>query len=115
MKALILITAMLIGSVANAKGRSNLSSDMNALGGNRDLMERANAIDPKNTTKVVQKREVDRDYRFEIGLFDGIVAGGDPYVNTNNLGGELGFHFTPRWSVGARYYQSANSLSSEGS
>jgi outer membrane beta-barrel protein len=115
MKTLILITAMLIGTVANAKGKSSLSSDMDALGGNNDLMERAKAIDPKNTTKVVQNREVDRDMRFEVGIFDGIVAGGDPYVNTNNFGGGLDFHFTPRWSVGARYYQSANSLSSEGS
>jgi outer membrane beta-barrel protein len=115
MKRLILIGALILSATANAKGKSkNLSADMDALGGNQDLIERASAIDPKNTTRVVQKREVELDNRFEIGINDGIVAGGDPYTNTNNLGGQVDFHFNPHWSVGARYYQSANSLSSEG-
>src|SRR4051812_29666977 len=115
MKRLILITlALTIGAVANAKGKKNLSQDMDALGGNQDLIERASAIDPRNTTRVVQKREVERDNRVEIGINDGIVAGGDPYTNTNNLGGQIDYHFSPKFSLGGRYYQSANTINSEG-
>jgi outer membrane beta-barrel protein len=43
-----------------------------------------------------------------------MAAGGDPYVDTNVLGGQLDFHITPRWSVGARYLNNSNNLSSEG-
>ncbi len=62
----------------------------------------------------MQKREVERDNRVEIGINDGIVAGGDPYTNTNNLGGQIDYHFSPKFSLGARYYQSANTINSEG-
>lgn len=114
MKRFLLI-ALLIGAAAHAKTKSkDLSSDMDALGGNEDLVERANAIDPQNSTRIVQKREVDRNFRLELGLNYGVVAGGDPYVNTNNIGGDLEFHLTPHWSLGGRFYQSANSLNSEG-
>lgn len=115
MKRLILTILLATSMAAFAKGKNaDLDSDLDALGGNKDLMERANAIDPKNTTRVVQKREVDRDMRLELGLNYGIVAGGDPYVNTNNLGGQLDFHLDPHWSIGGRYYQSGNSLNAEG-
>lgn len=109
-----LLAALLIGATAQASDK-NLSSDMDALGGNQDLMDRANAVDPSNSTRIVQKREVDRDLRIELGLNYGIVAGGDSYVNTNNLGADLEFHINPHWSIGGRWYQSANSLNSEGS
>ena len=112
MKYLLLI-ALLFGAAAHATSK-DLSSDLDALGGNQDLADRANAIDPENSTRVVQKRAVDRNMRLELDLDYGIVAGGDPYVNTNNLGADLEFHLTPHWSVGGRYYQSANSLNSEG-
>ncbi len=114
MKRFILTLLLVTGVAAFAKSKGDVDSDLDALGGNKDLMERANAIDPENTTRVVQKREVDRDMRLELGLNYGIVAGGDPYVNTNNLGGQAEFHLDPHWSIGGRYYQSANSLNSEG-
>ncbi len=63
---------------------------------------------------MVQNRSVDRDWRLELGVNYGAVAGGDPYVNTNNLGAQLDLHMTPHWSIGARYYSSGNALSSEG-
>jgi outer membrane beta-barrel protein len=112
MKHIILIAALFASSLAFAK-KQDIDSDMDALGGNQDLMERANAIDPHNTTRVVQKRETDRDTRFEIGLNYGIVAGGDALVDTQNLGARLEFHLDPHWSFGARWYHSANSLNSE--
>jgi outer membrane beta-barrel protein len=111
MKALFFLTAILTVTSVQAK---DLGKDLDDLGGNRALMERANAIDPHNSTRIVQKRLVDRDLRLEMDLTYGIVAGGDPYVNTNNLGVQTEFHIDPHWSIGARYYQSANSLNSEG-
>lgn len=113
MKHIILIAVLFASSLAFAKKKS-LDSDMDALGGNQDLMERANAIDPHNTIRVIQKREVDRNSRLELGMNFGTVAGGDPYVDTNNLGARLEFHADPHWSFGARYYHSFNSLNSEG-
>lgn len=112
MKRLVLLITLMIGMTAQA--RKSVDSDLDALGGNKDLMERANAIDPKNTTRIVQKRLVDRDTRLEIDLNYGIVAGGDPYVDSHNMGVNAEFHLTPRWSLGGRWYHSANSLSSEG-
>lgn len=107
------IAVLLMGFAAHAASK-DLDSDMDTLGGNQDLMDRANAINPNNTTRIVQKRTVDLDNRFELLVSDGIVAGGDPYVNSNDLGAQLEYHIDPHWSLGARYYQISNSLSSEG-
>ena len=93
---------------------SSVSQDMDSLGANQELLLKARAMDPGNRVRVVQNRQVDRNLRLELGLNYGVVAGGDSYLNTNNLGGQLEFHVNPRWSVGARYYNSANSLTAEG-
>lgn len=111
MRFLILTSLILMSFGGWAK---DLTQEMDALGANKDLMKKARAIDPKNRVRVVQNREVDRYYRLELGLNYGMAAGGDPYVNTNVLGGHLDFHFTPRWSAGARYYNNSNSLNAEG-
>lgn len=112
MKTLILtlVTLMIAGQTVMA----DVSDDMNGLGGNKELIRRAKAMDPKNKVRVVQNRTVDRDFRLEVGLNYGMVAGGDPYVETNNLGVNLDFHINPHWSIGGRYYNSSNQLSSEG-
>lgn len=112
MKSLLLIMLVALTGL-NSWGR-DLTNDMDALGGNKELINRAKAIDPKNRIRIVQNRAVDRNMRLELGINYGINEGGDPYVDTNNLGASLDFHLTPRWSVGARYYNSSNSLSSEG-
>ncbi|MGE4132615.1 MAG: outer membrane beta-barrel domain-containing protein [Bdellovibrionales bacterium] len=93
---------------------ADLTKEMDALGANKDLMRKARAIDPKNRVRVVQNREVERRFRLEVGVNGSLVTGGDPYVNTNLLGGHVDFHVTPRWSVGARYYNASNSLNREG-
>lgn len=111
MKNLLLI--LLSFTALNALA-DDLNAKMSALGANRDLMNKAKAIDPHNRVRVVQNREVDRYYRFEIGVNYGMAAGGDPYVDTSLLGGQIDFHITPRWSLGARYIDNSNSLSSEG-
>lgn len=94
---------------------SDLNSEMDALGANKELMKKARAIDPENRVRVVQNRAVDRNMRLEIGLNYGAFAtGGDPYVNTQTFGGQVDFHLTPRWSVGARYQGYNNQMNSEG-
>ncbi len=93
---------------------ADLDTDLNGLGGNKDLIRRAKGLDPKNRVSVVQNRSVDRDFRLEFGVNAGVNSGGDPYVKTDSIGGSVDFHFTPRWSVGGRYYSHNNTLSSEG-
>lgn len=112
MKSLILL---LISAMAlNAAAATDLTSEMDALGANKDLMKKAKAIDPNNRIRVVQNREVDRYWRLELGVNYGTAAGGDPYVDTNLLGGQMDLHITPRYSIGARYYNANNQRSSEG-
>src|SRR5438445_5618800 len=102
MKCMILTLAALLS--LNTWAAADLNQEMDALGANRDLMKKAKAIDPDNKVRVVQNREVDRNYRLELGVNYGAnAAGGDPYVNTSAIGGQLDFHITPRWSLGARY------------
>lgn len=112
MKALNLTALLLL--VCSIPAFADLTSEMDALGANKDILKKARAIDPKNRVRVVQHRDVDRHFRFELGINTGMVTGGDPYVNTNVLGGQLDFHITPRWSVGARYYNNSNALNNEG-
>lgn len=105
------VATLLMGTAFAAE---DVSKSMDSLGGNRDLIRRARAMDPQNRVQVVQNRTVDRDMRFELGLNLGTVAGGDPYTKSNNFGGAVDFHVDPNWSVGARYNTYFNSLSSEG-
>jgi outer membrane immunogenic protein len=108
--ALIVIALMTVNTWAK-----DLTSEMDALGANKDLMKKAKAIDPDNQVRVVQNREVDRHYRLELGVNYGANAvGGDPYVSTSAIGGQLDFHITPRWSLGARYSSYQNKFTSEG-
>lgn len=109
------LTLILISLFAiNSWAAKDLTAEMDALGANKELMKKAKAIDPHNKIRVVQNREVDRNMRLEIGVNYGMNAGGDPYVNTSVLGGQLDFHITPRWSLGARYYNANNTLNDEG-
>lgn len=109
--SLTLATSM---AMAQTKKRIDVSKDVDTLGGNRNLIEMAQAIDPENRSRIVQSRLVDRYNRFELGLSYSGVAGGDSYVTTQSLGAALDFHFTPRWSVGLRYNDYGNSLTPEG-
>jgi len=111
MKLLNLALILLFSANAFA---GDLSSEMDALGANKELMKKAKAIDPHNRIRVVQNRDVDRYNRLELGINGGMVAGGDSYISTSVVGGQMDFHFTPRWSVGARYYNVSNTMTTEG-
>jgi outer membrane beta-barrel protein len=107
----VIASSAVIGSYAVA---TDLNSEMDTLGGNTDLINKVRSIDPKNRVRIVQNRAVDRTMRLELGVNYGAAEGGDPYVNTNNLGASADFHFNPNWSLGARYYNSSNTLNNEG-
>lgn len=92
----------------------DFAKDVEGLGGNDDLMEMAAKLNPESKSRIVQERIVDRHNRLEVGVTYGGVMGGTTYLQTQNLGGSLDFHFTPRFSVGARYYSYSNSLTPEG-
>ena len=114
MRHLSLILGVLL-SVSAEAATSNYDRDMDSLGSNREITKRARGYRADNEIIAVQKRQVDRNYRIELGVNYGMSAGGgDAYVNTTMLGGQVDFHFTPRWSVGARYTSYFNSLNSRG-
>jgi outer membrane immunogenic protein len=132
MKKLVLIIALLCasnGAFAKSKkarkstvARSqsvqnktiNMDQQLENLGSNQDIIDKARALQPNNSMKIVQKRAVDRDTRFELGVNYGYVAGGDTYITTQNLGASIDFHINPRWSLGVRYIDSRNALTPEG-
>ncbi len=108
------LSLILIALFTMSTWAADLTQEMDALGANKDLMSKAKAIDPHNRVRVVQNREVSRTMRLELGVNYGMANGGDPYVNSNLLGGQLDFHITPHYSIGARYYNISNSLNAEG-
>ncbi len=112
MKLLITLVAC-IGLFSQALFADEVS-DLEGLGSNRALIKRAQKMDPKSRYRIVQKRLVDRNKRFEFSVGGNIVAGGDAYFDTANLGVQADFHINPNWSVGARYYKSNNTLTKEG-
>lgn len=91
-----------------------LMNDFDALGGNRPLLEKAQALNPETTVLVVQNRLVSRRMRFELAPEYSNVLGGDPYVKTQSVGLNLHFHLTPHWSLGLKYAYAANELRPEG-
>lgn len=118
MKNLILVALVAAMSVpafaAKKQSKVNLSQDFESVGGDEAVVQRAKDLDPDNEVHIVQKRSVDRNLRLELGVNYGLVAGGETYYNTSNLGANVDFHINPRWSVGYRYYHSNNQLTSEG-
>ncbi len=92
----------------------DFAKDVDGLGGNDALMEMAEKLNPESKSRIVQDRIVDRHNRLEVGLSYGGILGGTTYLQTQNIAASLDFHFTPRWSLGARYYGYQNKLTPEG-
>lgn len=107
------------GAQAQSKKSSakqiNAAQDIDSLGGNQELMEMAGRLQSTSRSRIVQERIVDRRNKVEFGLSAGGVFGGDAYLNTKALGVSADWHITPRWSLGARYYDFGSSLTPEGS
>jgi len=112
----------LSANVAWAKGKKsrssnktiNMSQQFDGLAGNEAIIEKAQALQPTNTMRIVQKREVDRSWRLELSPTFGMVDSGDSYVATSSWGAGLDLHITPRWSIGARYSNYRNEFTKEG-
>ena len=77
----------------------SLSQRFDNMGGNKALMKKAKAIDSQNRFRIVQKRAVDRDYRLEFSMSYGFNAGGDSYINTQNIGANIDFHINPKMEL----------------
>jgi outer membrane beta-barrel protein len=90
------------------------AADWKSLGSSQAILNKAKALDSNNKVRVVQKRAVDRDLRFELSGHYGMINGGDSYVKTQTGGAQLEFHINPQWSLGLRYDTYLNSLTSEG-
>lgn len=107
----VLVTTVCASQVSLA---GTISNRLDQMGGNKELMKKAKAVDSENRFRIVQKRAVDRHMRLEVGMNYGFHAGGDSYINTQSIGANVDLHITPRWSFGARYFSHNNSLTSEG-
>ena len=108
----ILVAAMTVLSFqAKAAG---VSQDLETLGSNKDINDRASRLETRSRMAIVQNRAVDRHWRFELGASYIPVASGDSYLNTQNLGVQADLHITPKVSLGVRYQKSYNTLTNEG-
>lgn len=90
------------------------ATEWESLGSSEAILKKAKAIDANNKVRVVQKRSVERDLRFEISGHYGFINGGDSYVKTQTGGLQLEFHVNPKFSLGLRYNTYFNGLTSEG-
>jgi outer membrane immunogenic protein len=108
------LTIMLLAVNTFAAPKKSMFNDLDSLGSNKAIAERAKAIDAKNRVRVVQNRTVDRDMRLEVGMNYGTMAGGDAYVDSSATGFMADFHFTPKFSLGVRHLQINSELNDEG-
>ena len=111
MKQLLISMLVTLPLAAHAVG---LEEDFDGLGGNKILIEKAQALNPEMTLSVVQPRTVSLRNRFEIAPEYSGTFGGDTYSRTQSFGLNMHYHLTPRWSVGAKYNMSFNRLTPEG-
>jgi outer membrane beta-barrel protein len=111
----LLLLSFLLSSQAFAKGNQQVDpQDVDSLGGNQPLMGMAQALDPQNRTRIVQKRTTDLHNRLEFDLGYGAVFGGDPYLNTQSFLVNADYHINPNWAISLRYNDYGSALNSEG-
>jgi outer membrane beta-barrel protein len=110
MQVLSLLALAFVASLAAA----DTSSDLESLGSNQQVSERAAKLESRTRVSIVQGRAVDRNWRLELGTNYGPVAFGDSYLNTQNLGANVDLHINPRLSVGVHYAKAFNQLTADG-
>lgn len=103
-----------VAMFAAAMAQANVSKNLENLGSNDEVVRRANRVSPRSRVGIVQNRTVKRDWRLEIGANYGPMAYGDSYLSTQNVGGQVDLHITPKFSLGVRYAKAFNSLTPEG-
>lgn len=114
MSKLTLKSALLLVATSMVAVAAHAQSDFDSLGSNEGILKRARSLNTAQQVRIVQKRAVDRDMRFEFGGSYGGITGGNSYLNSQPIIGAIDFHFTPKFSIGARYAAYANQLSKEG-
>jgi outer membrane beta-barrel protein len=65
----------------------------------------------ENELGVVQNRLYSKSHKVELGFFGGLTSS-DPFLNTKQLGGSLGYHISELWAVHALAWKSFTSPSS---
>ncbi|MDX9730965.1 MAG: outer membrane beta-barrel domain-containing protein [Bdellovibrionales bacterium] len=113
-KSALLVTTVVFGASFLGTGMAQAQADFDSLGSNEGILKRARALSTQQKVRIVQKRAVDRNLRFEFGGSYGGVTGGNSYLSTQPMTGSIEFHINPRISIGARYSQYTNQLSNEG-
>lgn len=112
MKSLLFL--MIAFMTFSSFGSDSESDPFDALGGNRSLLKRVQALNPEISGEVVQNRFVKRERRFEIAPEWSLALGGDTYVRTQSLGLNGYYHVTPQFSVSLKYQHAFNRLTPEG-
>lgn len=97
-----------------ASADTQTQPEFDSLGGNTILLERARALEPDKDVSIVQQRTVNRRGRVEFAPEMASVFGGQTYTSTKSIAINANYHFTPRFSVGAKYSYFFNTLSDEG-
>ena len=95
-KILALVAAVFTLSAPEAQAQTDWTQDMNNLGGNDQIIQRAQAIHSAQRVRVVQNRTVNRRMRLELGGQFGGAAGGDSYLSVRDAGAFAEFHISPR-------------------
>ncbi|MCB0368013.1 MAG: outer membrane beta-barrel domain-containing protein [Bdellovibrionales bacterium] len=110
----ISLGSLLHASSAEAQSKKELKSEFSTLGNDQEVIERIKNLDSHKKIRIVQNRLVDRNNRIELGMKYAYNGGGDSYVTSQNLGGQLEYHLNPRWSFGLEFDKSYNTLTPEG-
>lgn len=108
---LLSLTSILVSSTTLAK---KLSEEISELGGNSKLLELSTDLSPDKKVRVVQKRLVPRENRFELGIRYGQKFGGDSYLLTRAYHLNAEYHFNPRFSMGLVYSDYGSQFTPEG-
>lgn len=116
--ALTLLLGLLMSLVpytvrAANKDKNSLTHQLGTLGGNEALLEKARAIEGQNAVRIVQKRSVNREKRFEFDLLFGQGSLGNSYITSSQFGGAIDFHLNYNWSFGLRTSQTYSRLTPE--
>lgn len=112
--SLLFPTALYAQEQKSTKADEALVQELDQLGGNSALLERAQRLNPEKKIEIVQDRMVNRRWRHELGLEYGGVVGGDAYLATENLSLNYQLHIVPQFSIGVRGTYHMNRLREEG-
>lgn len=110
----VLLFSSLTLTLSSVPAHAGLLKDLDSLGGNNALLERAQKLQPEKKVGVVQNRIVDRTWRNEFYFSYENFVGGDTNLNSQSAGVNYQLHINPYVSVGGSYYRFANQFSPEG-